>query len=270
MELFDTHAHLCDERFSEDVNEVIYRAEEAGVTKILLASSDLRDSEDAIRMTGEKHGGKVDFFCSVGVHPHYASDYDDRSHERLISWLDSRADNRIVALGEIGLDYYYDLSPRDVQKAVFRRQMDLACSGRIPVIIHAREATADILEIVSEYFRAGLLPERPGVFHCFSGSAQTAQKIIEMGFYLGFDGPVTFKNNRKAGEVLTITPLDRILIETDCPYLTPEPFRGKRNEPAYVRYVLDHIARYLGKSPEDMARITTENAMRLFGYSSNN
>jgi TatD DNase family protein len=264
MELFDTHAHLCDERFSGDLNEVLSRAELAGVSRILLASADMADSEAAIQMAGRSHDAKIELCCSVGVHPHTASGYNDHSHETLSSWLNDRQNNRIVALGEIGLDYHYDLSPRDVQRAVFRRQLELAVDKRIPVIIHEREATADMLEIITEYYGKGLLSERPGVFHCYSGSAQTAQKLLSMGFFLGFDGPVTFKNNRKAGEVLSVTPMNRILIETDCPYLTPEPFRGKRNEPAFVRYVLEHIANYLGVTPEDLARITTENAMRLF------
>lgn len=263
MELFDTHAHLCDERYDEDIDEVIARARDAGVSRILLASAEMSDSEAAIRMASEKNGD-VELFCSVGVHPHSASDYDDQSHELLAGWISDREKNRIVALGEIGLDYHYDLSPRDVQKAVFIRQFELACREDIPVIIHEREASADMLAIIGDFGKRGLLSKTPGVFHCYSGSAQTAQILVRMGFLLGFDGPVTFRNNKKAWEVLSSIPIDRILIETDCPYLTPEPFRGKRNEPAYIPYILVKIADYLGKSPEEMARITTGNACRLF------
>ncbi len=263
MELFDTHAHLCDERFNGDIDEVIARARGEGVTRILLASAEMADSAEAIRMAGEKTGD-VALFCSVGVHPHSASEYSDQSHEILASWITDSKKNRIVALGEIGLDYHYDLSPRDVQKAVFIRQLELACREDIPVIIHEREASADALAILDDFKKRGLLRESPGVFHCYSGSAQTAQILVRMGFLLGFDGPVTFRNNKKAWEVLSSVPLDRILIETDCPYLTPEPFRGKRNEPAFIPYILEKIAAYLGKSPEEMAQITTENACRLF------
>jgi TatD DNase family protein len=263
MELFDTHAHLCDERFSEDLDAVIDRARDAGVSRILLASAEMSDSEAAIRMAVEKNGD-IELFCSVGVHPHSASEYEDRSHERLSRWISDREKNRIVALGEIGLDYHYDLSPRDVQKTVFIRQLELACRENIPVIIHEREASADVLSILGDFSKRGLLSQMPGVFHCYSGSAQTAQILVRMGFFLGFDGPVTFRNNKKVWEVLSSVPIDRILIETDCPYLTPEPFRGKRNEPAYIPYILVKIADYLGKTVEEMARITTENARRLF------
>lgn len=263
MELFDTHAHLCDERFSADLDEVLDRAEKAGVTRILLASADMSDSEAAIRMAAEKTGDS-ELFCSVGVHPHSASDFDDKSHERLSDWISDRKKNRIIALGEIGLDYHYDLSPRDVQKAVFIRQLELACRENIPVIIHEREASADVLTILGDFSKRGLLPEIPGVFHCYSGSAQTAQMLVRMGFMLGFDGPVTFRNNKKVWEVLSSVPLDRILIETDSPYLTPEPFRGKRNEPAYIPYILAKITDYLGKTTDEMAQITTRNACRLF------
>ncbi|NLW88330.1 MAG: TatD family hydrolase [Clostridiaceae bacterium] len=263
MEIFDTHAHLCDERYNEDIDEVIARAQDAGVRRILLASAEMSDSEAAIRMAKSRNG-QVELFCSVGVHPHSASDYNDRSHELLASWISDRVKKRIVAMGEIGLDYHYDFSPRDVQRAVFIRQLELACREDIPVIIHEREASSDMLSILNDFSKRGLLSKMPGVFHCYSGSAQTAQILVRMGFMLGFDGPVTFRNNKKVWEVLSSVPTDRILIETDCPYLTPEPFRGKRNEPAYITFVLSAIADYLGKTGEEMARITTENACRLF------
>jgi TatD DNase family protein len=170
-----------------------------------------------------------------------------------------------VALGEIGLDYFYDLSPRDIQRQVFCRQLDLAFEMDVPIVLHERDAAMDTLDILAAYKKAGKLRTVPGVCHCFSGSVEVAAKLISYGFYLGFDGPITFKNNKKSPEVIRSIPVDRLLIETDCPYLTPVPFRGQRNEPAYVVYVLEKMAELIGITPEKMAEITTENASHLFG-----
>ena len=260
MELFDTHAHLCDERFSADLDEVLDRAEKAGVTRILLASADMSDSEAAIRMAAEKTGDS-ELFCSVGVLPHSASDFDDKSHERLSDWISDRKKTvslRWARSDSIIIDYLPE---------TFRKPFYSSVGTRLPENIgdhYEREASADVLTILGDFSKRGLLPEMPGVFHCYSGSAQTAQMLVRMGFMLGFDGPVTFRNNKKVWEVLSSVPLDRILIETDSPYLTPEPFRGKRNEPAYIPYILAKITDYLGKTTDEMAQITTRNACRLF------
>lgn len=265
MELFDTHAHLNDERFTEDLDEVLQRAKAAGVTRMLLAGSNIEDSARSIEIISERSSKDISMWCSVGVHPHHASEYDDIMHDRITEWLENRATNNVVALGEIGLDYHYDLSPRDVQKEVFIRQLNLAFQMDIPIILHEREASGDMMAILIDYFKEGKLRRSPGVCHCFSGSLETSRQLISMGFYLGFDGPITFKNNRKSGEIIAATPLDRLLIETDCPYLTPEPFRGKRNEPALVRYVLDTMAAIKEMTVEELALSTTSNARTLFG-----
>lgn len=265
MELFDTHAHLNDERFSEDISEVLQRAKAAGVTRMLLAGSNIEDSAKSIDIIAERSSDDMSLWCSVGVHPHHASDYDDSMHDKLSLWIDNRAANRIVALGEIGLDYHYDFSPRDVQKEVFIRQLNLAWQKDIPIILHEREASGDIMNILTDFYRSGKLRKVPGVCHCFSGSLETSKQLISMGFYLGFDGPITFKNNRKSADIIAESPLERLLIETDCPYLTPEPHRGKRNEPALVRHVLDKMAAMREMSAEDLAIATTMNARLLFG-----
>lgn len=265
MELFDTHAHLNDERFSEDISEVLQRAKAACVTRMLLAGSNIEDSAKSIKIIGERSSEEVSLWCSVGVHPHHASEYDDIMHGQLTSWLENRSANRVVALGEIGLDYHYDFSPREVQKEVFIRQLNLAFQMNIPIILHEREASGDMMNILIDFDKRGKLRNIPGVCHCFSGSLETSRQLVAMGFYLGFDGPITFKNNRKSGEIISETPPDRLLIETDCPYLSPEPHRGKRNEPAYVRYVLEKMAALKGMTESEMAAITTSNARALFG-----
>lgn len=265
MQLIDTHAHLNDERFSDDLDQVLLRAKEAGLTRIILASADLGDCVEEQRIAASKSTPELLIFCTVGIHPHEASKYTDAVHEQLRTWVSDRVKNRIVAIGEIGLDYYYDHSPRDTQREVFRRQLTLAYEMDIPVVLHERDAAGDSLLILEEFHKAGKLRSAPGVCHCFSGSVETAQVLLSYGFYLGFDGPITFPNNRKSPEVIRMTPLDRLLIETDCPYLTPVPHRGQRNEPAYVSYVLVQMAQIKGVPQEEMAAITMENACRLFG-----
>lgn len=265
MELFDTHVHLNDERYKDDLDQVLLRAKEAGLTRLILASASYEDCFDVIRIAGEKNTSALALWCTVGVHPHEAANYTDAIHEKMRTWLCDRTVHRIVALGEIGLDYFYDLSPRELQRQVFRRQLDLAFEMDIPIVLHERDAVMDTLQIFDEYKKAGKLRSVPGVCHCFSGSEEVAEKLISYGFYLGFDGPITFKNSKRAPYVISKAPTDRLLIETDCPYLTPVPYRGKRNEPAYVRFVLEKMAEIKGVSPEVMAEITTENARRLFG-----
>ena len=265
MNLFDTHVHLNDERYQDDLDEVLLRAKEAGLNRMILASASFEDCIDAMRIVSEKNTPELMLWCTVGVHPHEAANYNDAVHQQLRAWLTERTCSRIVALGEIGLDYFYDFAPRELQKLVFRRQLDLAFEMDVPIVLHERDAVMDTLLIFEEYKKAGKMRAVPGVCHCFSGSEEVAEKLISYGFYLGFDGPITFKNSKRAPFVITKAPKDRLLIETDSPYLTPVPFRGKRNEPAYVKYVLEKMAELKGVSPEKMADITTENACRLFG-----
>lgn len=266
-DIFETHAHLTDERYDDDIENVFLRASEAGVSRIILASADIGESEKSIRLANMRTTERQSVWCMVGVHPHAASEYTDESHQMLQGWLMERPANRVVALGEIGLDYHYDFSPRDRQRDVFREQLKLAYEADVPIVLHEREATSDTISILHDMQTAKKLRETPGVCHCFSGSEETAEVLLKLGFYLGFDGPITFKNARRAPYVINMTPIDRLLVETDCPYLTPEPHRGKRNEPAFLTHILTKMAEIKNVTVEEMARITKENACRLFGVS---
>lgn len=251
--LFDSHAHIDDKKFNEDREATIARALENGIGGILNAGADMFSSARAVDLAEQYEP----VYAAVGIHPHDAKDARETDYPKLAEWA---ARPKVVAIGEIGLDYHYDFSPRDVQKAVFIRQLDLARQLGKPVIIHDREAHADLLEVMKKE-GAGL----SGVFHCFSGSLEMAREVLAMGLYLSFAGPVTFANAHKLKEVAKAIPLDRLLVETDSPYLTPEPHRGRRNEPAYVRLVAETIAGLRNIEPEQLARITTENTKRLFG-----
>jgi len=249
---FDTHAHYDDKRFDEDRGEILGAMESAGVTLILNASSGLRSSKLSLEMSD-----KYPFvYAAVGVHPHDSKEMTDDTVGQLERLL---VHPKAKAVGEIGLDYHYDFSPRDVQMKRFREQMELARRIKKPVIIHEREALQDTLEIIREF--SDLL----GVLHCFSGSWETAKTIIDMGWYLSFTGVITFKNARKAPEVIEKIPADRIMIETDCPYLAPEPMRGKRNSSLYLPYIAEKIAQIRGISLEEAAALTMENGKRFFG-----
>lgn len=252
--LFDTHAHLNATQFNEDVEQVIERARAEGVSHIVVVGFDRPTIERAMELADQYSF----IYAAVGWHPVDAvhmTDEDLSMIERLA------AHPKVVALGEMGLDYYWDQSPKDIQKEVFRKQIRLAKKVKLPIIIHNRDATADIVHILQEEQAA----EVGGVMHCFSGSIEVARQCMDMNFYISFGGPVTFKNAKKPKEVAKEIPLDRLLIETDCPYLTPHPFRGKRNEPSYVKYVAEAIAELKGLSFEEVAQKTSDNAKRLFG-----
>jgi TatD DNase family protein len=253
MEFIDTHAHLYDEAFDKDRDEVINRYREAGGTELICVAFDMDSIPRAIALA-EKYWF---IYASVGVHPHDAGDVPP-------DYLDLLADfarhPKVVALGEMGLDYYRDLSPREIQRNVFVEQLNLAKESGKPIIIHDRDAHGDLLDILR---REGV-GDAGGVMHCFSGSWEMARECMEMGLYISLAGPVTFKNARKAKEVAVNVPLDRLLIETDCPYLAPEPRRGMRNEPAYVKYVAACIAELRGITPSELAAVAGANAKRLF------
>ena len=264
MNLIDTHAHLNDIKYKDDLAEVIERAKNTGLKHIILATACEQDCHDVLPMAKKHTTEDLKFWCTVGVHPHDASEYNDRIDALLRDWIKKRKENRIVAIGEIGLDYFYDHSPRDIQKQVFCKQLDIAFEMDIPFVIHERDATADFLSILAEYVSQKKLRSVPGVCHCFSGSPETAEILLSYGFYLGFDGPLTFKNSRRSPEVVQITPLNRLLLETDSPYLSPVPHRGTRNEPSYVQFVLNKMAELKGLSEDEMAEITMKNACDLF------
>lgn len=250
--LADSHAHIDDERFDADRDEVVARALAAGVSLIVNIGADMASSARSVALA-EKYPG---IYAAVGMHPHDSQDMKETDYRQLEQWANHP---KVVAIGEIGLDYHYDLSPRPVQKEVFLRQLDVARKTGKPFIIHEREAHADMLDII-RYAARGL----NGVFHCFSGSVETAREYLKMGFYISVAGPVTFPKSVKTKEVAKAVPLDRLLVETDSPYLTPQPFRGKRNEPAYVRLVAEEIANLRDISLAELAEATTANVRRLF------
>lgn len=266
--VFDTHAHLYDRRYEEksvSIEALLENASASGVDKIVIPSDSLATSKLASSMAREYNGtAGVSLWSSVGVHPHEASSYDGNVEEELKKLIEDKQDLRIVAVGEIGLDYYYDLSPRDVQKDVFEKQIRLSYESDLPFILHERDATGECLEILRRAYNEGFLRSNPGVCHCCSMSKEAASELIRMGFYIGFDGPLTFANNRKGIELCISCPADRIVAETDSPYLTPEPNRGRTNEPGFVPFVIEKIAQIRGIDAEEMARITTENALRLY------
>lgn len=251
--LFDTHAHVEDEKFSEDYEEVVKRAKDSGVELILDVGCDIENSKKAIALA-EKYPF---FYAAVGLHPHDARLFNDEMKDEFIKLAKHP---KVVAIGEIGLDYYYDFSPRDVQREVFRKQIRMAKELKLPIIIHDRDAHADCLDIVKEE----KAEEVGGVFHAFSSSVEMAEEVLKHNFYISIGGALTFKNNKKTVKVAEWVPLDKLLIETDCPYLTPVPFRGKRNEPAYVKLVAEKIAEIKGISYEEVAKAALENGKKLF------
>ena len=252
--LFDSHAHLDDTRFDEDRDALIAGLPGQGIGYVVNAGADLPSSRAGIGLAAQwPH-----VFAAAGVHPHDAKSLDEAGINSLRDMLDKP---KVVALGEIGLDYHYDHSPRETQRHWFDRQLALAQEISKPVIIHSREATEDTLSVLKRHNRDGVW----GVIHAFSGSWETAEIVLDMGFMIGIGGTVTFKNAVKPVEVASKVPMDRLLLETDCPYLTPAPHRGKRNEPAYVGYVAEKIASIRDIPVEDVIRTTYDNACRLFG-----
>lgn len=252
--LFDTHTHLNAEQFHEDVEDVIVRAQEAGVSEMIVVGFDRKTIEGAISLVE-----RYDFlYAAVGWHPVDAIDMTEND----LNWIEELcAHPKVVALGETGLDYHWDKSPKEIQKTVFRQQIQLAKKVNLPLIIHNREATEDVIAILKEEGA----DEVGGIMHCFSSTLEDAKACIDLNFYISIGGPVTFKNAKQLKEVVAELPLERLLIETDCPYLAPHPFRGKRNEPAYVKYVAEQIALLKGINYQELAQKTSDNAKQLFG-----
>ncbi len=278
----DSHCHIDGEAFDADRDEVVARAQAAGVAAMLCVG------------TGDPHSGEIaravdvaerydNVYASVGVHPHDAKLYDDAAEEHLIELTKSE---KVVAWGEIGLDYYYDHSPRDVQREAFRRQIGVAKRLGLPVIIHSRDANDETVEILTEEFSvtadsskqkadgaeiensyqqpAVSRQQSPGVMHCFGGTPKMAKALMDVGFYISFAGNVTFKKAEELRDSARVVPLERLLIETDCPFLTPIPFRGKRNEPSYVVHTAHFLAELYGIDVERLAAQTTDNFQTLF------
>jgi TatD DNase family protein len=254
--LIDTHGHLDFDRFDEDRDAVLQRAAAASVERIIVPALDLANCPQVLAL-GDRY---AEVYAAVGVHPNSTALWEN-------VWLDSirrfAAHPKVVAIGEIGLDYYWDDSPKEVQQAALAAQLELAAELELPVIIHNRDSSEDVLRLLAVSPLAGR--ERPGVLHSFSAEAAVAEAALRMGFYIGITGPVTFKKADDLRAVVAGLPLERILVETDAPFLAPQQRRGKRNEPAYVAYVAEQIAALHGLSSDELARITTNNAMRLFG-----
>lgn len=251
INIFDAHSHYDDEQFDEDRDVIIKELKENNVVGVLNCGASLKGSVDSVSLAD-----KYDFFyAAVGIHPEYA----DKLDEAVIDELKNLAKNdKVKAIGEIGLDYYYDENPeRGVQKKAFIRQMELAKELNLPVIIHDREAHEDTLNIIKQF------PEVTGEIHCFSGSLEFARECLKLGYYIGITGVVTFKNAKKIIEVVKELPLDKILVETDCPYMAPVPYRGKRNKSDYIKHIIEKIAEIKGVEADEVSKATISNIKHL-------
>jgi len=255
--LVDTHAHLQWSSFKPDREKVLNRARRAGVKSIVNIGFNIEACKQGIELA-EKHEG---LYAAVGVHPHNAKDLDNYVLRELRKLCENR---KVVAIGEIGLDYYRNLSPREVQKWAFEAQMKMAKELRLPIIVHDRDAHSDIVEMLSKYSKMR------GIMHCFSGSRDMAERCIEMGLYISFAGPVTFNKSHKLREIAANIDLDKILLETDCPWLSPQEVRGKRNEPANLVLIARKIADLRRMTFADLSEATTRNAESIFGISEKN
>jgi TatD DNase family protein len=254
LELFDTHAHLHFPEFDADRSAVLERARHAGVRRMLTIGTEVPTSRAAIALAEHE----PDVWASVGVHPHDAGDADEAALEE-IEWL--ARGPRVVAVGEIGLDFFRDLSPREAQARVFRRLLGVARRVRKPVIVHCRDAHAEVLAILADE-RVG---EVSGVMHCFSGDVEIARRCLDLGLLISLAGPVTYPNARALPDVARYVPPDRLVVETDCPFLPPQGHRGKRNEPALITLTAARVAELRGEPLADLARRASDNARRLFG-----
>ncbi|NOT49587.1 MAG: TatD family hydrolase [Acidobacteria bacterium] len=272
--LIDSHCHIDGERFDADRDDIVRRARDAGVVAMLNVGTGDTHSDDFRRAVAvaEKY---ENVFASVGVHPHDAKLYDDEAEAHLIDLV--RSSNKVIAWGEIGLDYYYDHSPRDVQREVFRRQIRTAKELGLPIIIHSRDADDETVEILTEECTPKTENEklktentgfRGGIMHCFGGTPKMAEELMAIGFLISFAGNVTFKKAENLREAAQVVPLDKLLVETDCPFLTPVPFRGKRNEPAFVVHTAKFLADFYGVDFDQLARSTTRNFLSFFNLSS--
>ena len=252
MPIFDTHAHYDSNGFTADRDSVLSALPNAGVELVVDPGCDMKSSRAAVALAE-----RCSFvYAAAGIHP---SDCAGIGEAEFSALRELCGHEKVVAVGEIGLDYYWkDNPPRAFQQTVFRRQIELAIELDLPVIVHDREAHGDSLSIVLEY------PEVRGVFHCFSGSPEMALELLKRDWYLGFDGPITYKNAQRAPEVIAVTPLNRMVVETDSPYLSPVPLRGKRNDSRNLPYIIEKLAQWKGVSPEEMTRITWENGLQLF------
>jgi len=251
--LFDTHAHLNDDAFTDDLEDIIKELKDKDFSGVLNVGYDYESSVKAVELSKEEEF----FYAAVGLHPHDSKDYNSILENEFIKI--SEENEKVVAYGEIGLDYYYDNSPRDIQREVFIKQLKVAKKVNKPVIIHSRDAAKDTYEILKEH-----LDGNTGIIHSCSASAQMVKEYVKLGMYISFSGSVTFKNANNVREAAKAVPTDKLLIETDCPYLTPVPYRGKKNKPSYVEYTAKVLAEVKEVSYDELLYITNENAKRIF------
>lgn len=248
----DSHAHLDDKRFDADRDMLIKNLKNNKVDYVFNIGADLKTSQASVKLANKYDN----IYAVVGVHPHSAKEVDGETIERL---RELSKEDKVIAIGEIGLDYYYDNSPRDLQVKWFKEQIKLAKEVELPIVVHTRDAAQETFDILKENAK-----DHPVILHCYSGSVEMAEEYVKLGYYISLAGPLTFKNARLPKEVAEKIPMDRLLIETDCPYLTPTPYRGKRNEPIFVKYVAEEIAKIKGISLEEVARTTSENTKKAF------
>lgn len=252
MSFIDSHSHIILEPYDEDREEVIKNAFNNNITHIVQSCDNLEEIKENLKLT-EKY---ENIYSSVGIHPHEAKLWNENSKSEIKKYA---SENKVVAIGETGLDYYYNLSPKETQRKVFKEQIEISKEVNLPLIIHCRDAFDEAVEILKEVDET-----HNGVFHCYTGDLKSANKALEMGFYISFSGIITFKNAGELREVAKEVPLEKTLIETDCPFLTPIPFRGKRNEPSYVKHVAEELAKIKEVSVEEIGNITSENTKMLF------
>ena len=258
MELFDTHSHYNDEKFNEDREQIIKNTYESGVTKFVCAGYNIESSKKAIEMSQ-----KYEFIYSIcGISPNDIPQSEQelwKDVAEISKIIKENKTNKLVAIGEIGLDYYWNKENKELQKEAFIKQIDLANEFNLPIVIHSRDASVDTIDIIKKH-----QVKKSGIFHCCQPNQEMVRQALELGYYISFAGPITFKNSKNAPEVIKMVPIDRILIETDSPYLAPEPNRGKRNDCRNVKYVAQKIADVKGYSLEEVTKKTYENAMRIF------
>lgn len=259
MSLIDSHCHIDGDKFDEDRDEVIKRALKAGVSTMLNVGTG-SPQDNSFEKTVELAEKYECVYGSVGIHPHDASEYDEKIEKRLINLINSN--DKIIAWGEIGLDFYYEYSPKDIQEKVFRRQIQAAKELDLPIIIHTRDADVETVEILTQ--ECSYKNFRGGIMHCFGGTPEMAKDLMKLGFLISFAGNVTFKKADNLREAAKVVPLDKLLVETDCPYLTPVPFRGKRNEPARVIETAKFLADFYNVEFENLAAQTTDNFRKFF------
>jgi len=259
IELIDTHCHLNFHKYNDDRDAVLQRAKEAGVNRVIIPAIDIESCQEALALSDQYDG----IYTAVGIHPNSTIDFDDTMLSQIREWA---SHEKVISIGEIGLDYHWDKSPKDVQRKAFEAQLNLASELELPVIIHNREASDDVMNVLESWVLTlpDSLKDRPGVLHSFSAPPEIAERALAIGFYLGFTGPITFKKADDLRDIAKTVPLNRILVETDGPFLTPHPYRGKRNEPAYVQYMTEKLAELHNISHEQMAEQTTANAETLF------